>query len=169
MTLLAPQQSWQARVFIYKKALGLQIGKYYQVHEWYTPWNRNKEHTKGAICIKISVNTQGGFKFMILGLMKNIIRRSWNMILMPDTFIDRVNILGKYQQYILIFTNHNGRLIGDGDVELIGVDGYGNETESPLKNWNKNNLNDQEDLEEVHPEQEDQTIQQIFKVTLEPL
>ena len=52
------------------------------------------------------------------------------MILMPDTFIDRVNILGKYQQYILIFTNHNGRLIGDGDVELIGVDGYGNETES---------------------------------------
>ena len=97
--------------------------------------------------------------------MKNITRRYWDIIPIPDTFIDWVNILGKNQQDLLVFADCKEQIIGDGDVELIGVDGYGNETESPLKNCNKNNLNDQEDLEEVHPEQEDQNIiQQPVKV-----
>ena len=47
------------------------------------------------------------------------------MILMPFTVIDRVNISEKYQQEILVFTDRKGRLVGDGDVDLTGVDGYG--------------------------------------------
>ena len=46
----------------------------------------------------------------------------------------------------------------------------GDENETPVKIENKNNLDYQEDQEEVHPEQEDQTIiQQPIKVELEPL
>ena len=55
------------------------------------------------------------------------------MILMLDTAISRVDLLGKHQQDILIFTHRRGRLIGDGNVGLKGVDGDGDENEAPLK------------------------------------
>ena len=82
-----------------------------------------------------NLNIQDGFKFIFLRLMKNIIGRSWYTILILDTVIDRVNQLGKYQQDILIFTHRKGRLIGDGDVRIKGVDG--DENEAPLKIENK--------------------------------
>ena len=52
---------------------------------------------------------------------------------MPDTVIDRFNLLGKYQHDILIFTDCKGRIIGDGDVELTVVDGDGDENDPSLK------------------------------------
>ena len=52
---------------------------------------------------------------------------------MPDTVIDRVNLLVKYQQDLLVFTDCKGQIIGDGDVDLIVLDGGGYENESPLK------------------------------------
>ena len=67
---------------------------------------------------------------MIMRSMKNITRRSWDMTPMPDTVIGRVNILGKYQQELLVFTDSKGKLIGDGDVELTGVNEDGDENES---------------------------------------
>ena len=42
-----------------------------------------------------SVNIKGGYKFMRLRSMKNINRKYWDMIPMPDTVIDEVDILGK--------------------------------------------------------------------------
>ena len=47
------------------------------------------------------------------------------MIAMPDIVNFRFNVLGKYQQNLLVFTDRKGRLIVDGDVDLTGVDGYG--------------------------------------------
>ena len=99
--------------------------------------------------------------------MKNITRRSWDIIPMPDTVIGRVNILGKYQLEILVFTDRKGRLIGDGDVNLTGVDR--DENEAQLQIQNKNDPNYQEDQEKVRTEQEEQTIQQPIKVELESL
>ena len=64
---------------------------------------------------------------------KNITRRSYDNILIPDTVIDRVNLLGKHQEEILVFTYCEGIIIGGGDVNLTGVDGYGDENEAPLK------------------------------------
>ena len=66
------------------------------------------------------------------------------MIPMPDTVIDRVNILGKYQQELLIFTYHKGWLIGDGDLKITGVDGDADENEAQLKFENENYLDNQE-------------------------
>ena len=62
---------------------------------------------------------------MSLSKMKKITRRSWDMNPITDTVINRVNILIKYQQEILVFINNRSRLIRYGDVELIGVDGDG--------------------------------------------
>ena len=65
-----------------------------------------------------SGNIQGGFKFMILRSMKRITRRSWDMIPMTDTVIDWVELIKKYQQELLVFTDIKGKLIGDGDVDI---------------------------------------------------
>ena len=70
---------------------------------------------------------------MSLRSMKNITRRSWDIIPMPDKFINWVNLLGKYQQELLIFTDHKGKIIGNGDVEITGVDGDRDVNEAPLK------------------------------------
>ena len=77
------------------------------------------------------------FKFMSLRSMKNITRRSWDNIPITDTVIDRVNLLGKDQQELLVFTACKGQTIGDGDVELTEVDGDGDGdgdgNEAPIK------------------------------------
>ena len=55
------------------------------------------------------------------------------MILMPDIVIDRVNLLGKYQQDLMVFTYCKGWIIWYGDVNLTVVDGDGVKNEAPLK------------------------------------
>ena len=64
---------------------------------------------------------------MSLRSTKKITRRSWDMTLMPDTFIEWFNLSEKYQQEILVFPDCKGQLIGDGDVNITGVDGNGDE------------------------------------------
>ena len=58
---------------------------------------------------------------MRLSSMRKITRQSWYIIMMPYTVIAWVNILGKYHQEIF-FTDHKGRLIGNGDVDITGVE-----------------------------------------------
>ena len=80
-----------------------------------------------------SINIQVRFNLMSLRSMENITKQSWDMIPMPDTVIDWINIFGRYQQEILVFTDCKNRIIGDYDVNLTGVDGDGDEKKSPLK------------------------------------
>jgi hypothetical protein len=56
---------------------------------------------------------------MALNTGKKIIRRSWDVIPMPDTVIARVNAFGTDQPEQLILTDQRGRPIGD--VEIPGV------------------------------------------------
>jgi hypothetical protein len=73
---------------------------------------------------------------MSLTSTKKIVRISCDIIPMPQTVIDRVNLLGKDQPELFIFTDHKGQPIGDvedlhgaedlaedDDVELPGVPG----------------------------------------------
>ena len=110
----------------YKKHIGLNIEQYCQVHEEDTPYNINKPRTKGAIYMVPSENLQGGFKFMSLRSMGNINSKYWDMIPMPDTVIDWVNLLGKYQPEILVSSYLRVRLVFNCGVYLTLVDGGGN-------------------------------------------
>ena len=56
---------------------------------------------------------------MALNTGKKIVRRSWDVIPMPDTVITRVNTLGSDQPEQLVFTDRRGRPISD--VEIPGV------------------------------------------------
>ena len=90
---------------------------------------------------------------MSLRSMENITKQSWDMIPMPDTVIDRVDILVKHQQEMLLFTDSRGQIFGYGDVDITGVDVYGDENEVPLKTESANDLEYQEEKEELHPDQ----------------
>jgi hypothetical protein len=57
---------------------------------------------------------------MALSSGKKIVRRSWDVIPMPDVVINRGNELGKDQPRLMTFTDHHGHLIGD--MEITGVD-----------------------------------------------
>ena len=94
---LSPKTIMSGEILDYNKHLGLHIGKYCQVHEEDAPRNSQNPRTKGAISLGPSGNLQGGFKFMDLNTGKKIVRRSWDVIPIPDTVITRVNTLGSDQ------------------------------------------------------------------------
>ena len=92
------------------------------MHEEYSPHNSQNPRTKGAISLGPSGNLQGGFKFHGVQHRKDIVRRSWGVILMPDTVITRANALGSDKPEQLVFTDRRRRPIGD--VEIPEVDTY---------------------------------------------
>jgi hypothetical protein len=104
----------------YNKHLSLQLGKYCQVHEEDNPRNSQIARTKGVISLGPSINLQVGFKFIALNSGTKIVRRSWDVIPMPDLVIDRVNALGRDQPQHMTFTDRHGQLIGN--VDIPGVD-----------------------------------------------
>ena len=131
--ILSPRTIMTGETLDFKKHLSLQFGQYCQVHEEDTPRNNQNPRTKGAISLGPSGNLQGGFKFMALNTGQKIVRRSWDVIPMPDTVIARVNALGRDQPEQITFTDRHGRLIGDviipgedvedaKDAEIPGVD-----------------------------------------------
>ena len=77
--------------------------------------------TQGAICLGPSGNLQGGFKIMSLKTGQNITSYNWDEIPIPQTMINRVNVLGKYQPEHFILTDRKGRKIGES--KITGVEG----------------------------------------------
>ena len=118
--VLSPKTIMSGETLDFKKHLSLPIGQYCQVHEEELPRNSQAARTRGAISLGPSGNLQGGHKFMALNTGKKIVRRTWDVIPIPDTVIARVNTLASDQPEQLIFTDRHGRLIGD--VEIPGVD-----------------------------------------------
>jgi hypothetical protein len=93
---LSPKTIMSGETLDFKKHIGLQIGQYHQVHEEDTPRNSQVARTKGAISLGPRGNLQGGFKLMALNYGNKIVRRSWDVIPMPDVVINHVNELGKH-------------------------------------------------------------------------
>jgi hypothetical protein len=88
---LSPKTIMSGETLDFKKNLSLQTGQYCQVHEEDTPRNSQVARTKGAVSLGPSGNLQDGFKFIALNSGKKIVRRSWDVIPMPDVVINRVN------------------------------------------------------------------------------
>ena len=90
-----PKTIMSGDILNYKRHMALNIGQYCQVHEKDTPRNGQAARKKAIICLVPSGNTQGGLNFMSIHSEKNITRRSWDAIPMPETVISRVNELAK--------------------------------------------------------------------------
>ena len=86
------------------------------MYEHEEPINSQIPWTKGAIFFVPSGNEQGGVWFMSLNSAKDIIIKSWDTILMPDTVIDHANELDYNEPDQFIFTDHISCPIGDIDI-----------------------------------------------------
>jgi hypothetical protein len=84
---LSPTTFMSGDTLDYKKHLSLQVGQYFQVHEEDNPRNSQLTRIKGAISFGPSHNVQGGVKFMALNTRNNIVRRSWDVISIPELVI----------------------------------------------------------------------------------
>ena len=66
------------------------------------------------------LNKQGGFNFMTLGSMKNMVGQSWDALPMPDTVISRVKAFGQGQPNDPNFLDRAMHPIGE--LKIIGLD-----------------------------------------------
>ena len=56
---------------------------------------------------------------MSLNTAKKIVRRSWDLIPMPETVIPRVNVLDVHQHKHLNFTYIHGHIIGVVEIPVV--------------------------------------------------
>jgi hypothetical protein len=110
-----PKAIMSGEVLDFKK-FSLPFGSYCQVHEEKLPRNSLASRTLGAISLGPSGNAQGGHRFFTLNTSKVITRRSWDVIPMPKSVVDRVNFIGKDQPQQAVFLDRNGNPIGDDDA-----------------------------------------------------
>jgi len=93
--------------------LQLKFGSYCQVAEDVTPRNSLAARTRAAISMGPSRNLSGVHCFLALDSGKMIVRNRWKELPMPTAVIDRVNVLGWAERSLLVFTDCQGRVIGD--------------------------------------------------------
>ena len=101
--------------FDYNCHCKLEFGAYTQVNEENLPTNIQQARTLGAICLGLSGNLQGGYKFINPRTGNKLTRHRWTELPMPQEVIDRVNKLGEADRhpYILTFYDRHGNPVGD--------------------------------------------------------
>jgi hypothetical protein len=106
----------------FNKHCKLEFGAYVQTHEQHD--NSMDSRTIGAIALRPTGNTQGGYFFMSLATGRRITRRSWTALPMPQDVIDRVNTIAQQQNVNrgLLFLDRNG-LCDDDDLADDADDG----------------------------------------------
>jgi hypothetical protein len=98
---------------LHMSQLQLKFGSYCQVAEDVTPCNSLAALTRGAISMGLSGNLSGGRSFLVLDTGKLIVRNCWKELPMPLAVINRVNVLGRAERSMLVFTDCLGWAIGD--------------------------------------------------------
>jgi hypothetical protein len=98
---------------LHMNQLQLKFGSYCQVAEDVTHRNSLAARTRGAISMGPSGNLSGGKCFLTLDTGKLVVRNCWKELPMTSDVIGRVNLLGRTEQSLLVFTDCLGRAIGD--------------------------------------------------------
>jgi hypothetical protein len=98
---------------LHMNQLRLKFGSYCQVAEDVTPHNSLAARTRAAISMGPSGNLSGGHRFLALDTGKMIVRNRWKELPMPTAVIDCVYVLGRAECLLLVFTDRQGRTIGD--------------------------------------------------------
>ena len=104
------------------KYYSMPFGTYCQIHEEDAPRNSMAARTRGAISLGPSGNIQGGQNFYTLNTGTVVCRRSWTVVPMTETVIERVNKLAEDQPNLSVFYDRNGNEIGDADAGVDGED-----------------------------------------------
>jgi hypothetical protein len=97
----------------YNKHCKLEFGSYVQIHEEHD--NSMTSRTTGAIALRPTGNTQGGYYFMSLTSGRRLSRNHWTSLPIPQDVIDRVHVLARRSNANrdLSFAWRNGTAIAD--------------------------------------------------------
>ncbi len=113
-TQYSPETIMSGQTLNYKQC-SLPFGTYCQVHEEDGPRNSLVARTSGAISVGPSSNRQGGHLFMSLNTGRILARRSWTVVPMPQSVIDRVNSMAADQPFL---DRHGNEIMDNGEVTL---------------------------------------------------
>jgi hypothetical protein len=108
-----PPSAIMTGVKLHMSQLQLKFGGYSEVPEDVTPCNSLAARTRGAISMGPSRNLSGGQCFLDLDTGKLIVSNCWKELLMPLAVIGHVNVLGRAEWSMLVFTDRLGCAIGD--------------------------------------------------------
>jgi hypothetical protein len=90
---------------LHMSQLQLKFGSYCQVAEDVTPCNSLAVRSRGAISMGPCRIFSGGQHFLALDTGKIIVRNRWKELPMPLAVIDRVNVFGRAERLMLVFTD----------------------------------------------------------------
>jgi hypothetical protein len=90
------------------------------------------QSTEGAIALGPSGNAQGGIKFYTLTTGKVVVRRQFKRLPMTDAVIARIGLLAVGQPSQPVFTDRQGRPIGDVAMEHFDYDNETDEADDDL-------------------------------------
>jgi hypothetical protein len=99
----------------YKKHCQIEFSSYVQTHEEHD--SSMLTQTTGAIALRPTGNTQGGYYFLSLSSGRRLTRNRWIDLPMPQEGIDRVHVLTRRSNanWDLTFAWRNGTIIDDND------------------------------------------------------
>ena len=126
----SPKQIMTGEV-VYYKYYCVPFGSYCQISKEDTPRNSMLARTEGAIALGPSSNVQGGVKFHTLATGKVVVRRQFKRLPMTDAVIARIELLAAGQPSHPVFTDRQGRPIGDVAMEHFDYDSHEADDEMP--------------------------------------
>jgi hypothetical protein len=128
----------------------LEFGTYVQVHEAHD--NTMVTRTTGAIALRPTGNTQGGYMFYSLTTGRCLSRNRWTMLPMPTDVIDRVNKLSRRDldtRETLMFADRDQLIIPD---EFVNDSDSDDESYHPVEEEDIDNdvsFNDEEVIDDA--------------------
>ncbi len=108
----SPKTIMSGQTLNYKQC-SLPVGTYCQVHEEDGQRNSLMARTLGAISAGPSSNQQGGHLFISLNTGCVLSRRSWTVVPMPQSVIDKVHSMAADQPRLIMFLDKHGLKVGD--------------------------------------------------------
>ena len=113
--ILSPRAIVTGSHIDYNKHCKLEYGAYVQVHEEHD--HSMITRTTGAIALRPTGNTQGGYYFYSLATGKLLNRRNWTLLPIPQDVIDRVHTMARRAaaNVALTFGDRFGEIIPDND------------------------------------------------------
>ena len=106
---LSPRSIVHGTHIDFAKHAKLEFGSYVQAHEEHD--NTMATRTTGAIALRPTGNTQGGYYLYSLSTGKVLNRNHWTALPMPNEVIDRVHVLARRAAADLTFADRDGAII----------------------------------------------------------
>ena len=129
----------------------LEFGEYVQTHEEHD--NSMSPRTIGALALRPTGNSQGGYYFLSLSSGQRINRKSWTALPMPDEVIKQVHRLARRNgsKDSLIFKDRNNHIIED----EYDDDDDDDESYNPMDDYESNEDDDDDDPDSESEDDDD--------------